>query len=83
MINNCRWGITQTSLHSENDGIGIFGCIYRNNKVSNSIISDVVNEVDKKAYGTINTNVFEHNELQIPDAMGGLHQIFYKNAKNK
>jgi hypothetical protein len=83
LINNCRWGITQTSLHSENDGIGIFGCIYRNNKVSNSIISDVVNEVDKKAYGTINTNVFEHNELQIPAAMGGLHQIFYKNAKKK
>jgi hypothetical protein len=83
LINNCRWGITQTSLHSENDGIGIFGCIYRNNKVSNSIISDVVNEVDKKAYATINTNVFEHNELKIPAKMGGLHQIFYKNAKKK
>lgn len=83
LINNCRWGITQTSLHSENNGIGIFGCIYRNNKVSNSIVSDVVNEVDKKAQATINTNVFEYNELTVPPTIGGLHQIFYKNAKKK
>lgn len=79
VVKNCRWGIVQTDIYPADSSIGILGAVYRNNKISGSVVADVQNEVNNDAPKRINSNLFESNSLKPPSSKGVFNQVLLNN----